>query len=135
MGLADRAVGGGLFQEEAVYRGHSGLVCVYDIHFASTSEHNLLPFFGVCHVGYFPANGVVLGLSKAARLADQFSKKLQSQQSFTQDLLGCLVQQLQPFGVAVCVVAQHLGLDAAGRQISTAGHGAMQEGLSGMQAS
>lgn len=104
---------------------------VRDISFASTSEHTLLPFFGKCHVGYHPANGVVLGLSKAARLAEQFSRKIQSQQQFTQDLLACLVQQLQPFGAAVCVVAQHLGPSPVPElQVTTASTGAFQSPLS-----
>ena len=108
---------------------------VRDIDFASTSEHTLLPFFGKVHVGYYPANGVVLGLSKAARLAKHFSKKLQSQQRFAQDLLACLVHHLQPFGAAVCVVAQHLGSGpAAGVEVVTAGSGAFQAPSSpGMQ--
>ena len=106
-----------------------------DISFASTSEHNLLPYFGKCHVGYYPSSGVVLGLSKAARLAKQFSKKVQSQQCFTQDLLACLIQQLRPFGAAVCVVAQHLGSEPAAKlHVTTAGSGAFQSTLSpGMQ--
>ena len=100
---------------------------VRDISFASTSEHTLLPFFGRCHVGYLPSSGVVLGLSKAARLAEHFSRRVQSQQQFTQDLLSCLVEHLQPFGAAVCVVAQHLGSGPTAKvEVTTAGSGAFQ---------
>ena len=48
--------------------GSGGLVLVRDIDFAATSEATLLPFHGRCHIAYVPADGVVLGLSKLARV-------------------------------------------------------------------
>lgn len=78
-------------------------------------------------MGYYPANGVVLGLSKAARLAKHFSQKLQSQQQFTQDLLACLLHHIQPYGAAICVVAQHLGYShSPAMQVTTAASGAFE---------
>lgn len=47
---------------------------VRDIEFASTSTANLLPFHGRCHVAYMPSHGVVLGLSKFARLTGLFAR-------------------------------------------------------------
>jgi GTP cyclohydrolase I len=44
---------------------HEELIIVRDIEVYSTCEHHLLPFHGVAHVGYIPAeDGKVTGLSK-----------------------------------------------------------------------
>jgi GTP cyclohydrolase IA len=50
------------------------VVQVRDIEFASTSVANLLPFHGRCHIAYMPSRGVVLGLSKFARLTGLFAR-------------------------------------------------------------
>ncbi len=81
-------VGGALFHEPAVDAACGGLVIVRDIDFASTSEATLLPFYGRCHLGYLPSQGVVLGLSKVARLVSMLAKRLQTQERFTQELLA-----------------------------------------------
>src|SRR6478672_1602460 len=52
------------------------LVVVRDIPFHSLCEHHLLPFVGVAHVGYIPADRIV-GLSKLARVVDHFARNLQ----------------------------------------------------------
>ncbi len=68
------------------------MVIVRDIEFASTSEATLLPFYGRCHVAYMPREGVVLGLSKLARLVKLFARQLQSQQRLTNQMLAALQQ-------------------------------------------
>ena len=70
--------------------GGGGMVLVRDIEFASTCEATLLPFHGRCHVAYVPSNGVVLGLSKFARLTALFARRLQNQQRFADEILGAL---------------------------------------------
>ena len=74
------------------------MVIVRAIEFASTSEADLLPFYGRCHVAYVPSNGVVLGLSKLARVTKLFSRQLQSQQRLTNQILVALQQELAPKG-------------------------------------
>jgi len=87
-----------------------GLVLVRDIDFASLSADSLLPFHGVCHIAYVPAAGVVLGLSKLARLTRLYAKRLQTQPALTQQVLGALMATLQPQGAAVIVQARHMSL-------------------------
>ena len=69
---------------------------VRDVDFASTSETSLLPFYGRCHLGYLPSHGVVLGLSKVARLVAMLAKRLQTQERFTQELLNTFEAEVLP---------------------------------------
>ena len=53
------------------------LVLVRDISFTSLCQHHLLPFHGVAHVGYLPAERI-LGLSKLARIVKLFAADFQT---------------------------------------------------------
>ena len=89
-------VGGALFHEPEIANAGGGLVIVRDVDFASTSETSLLPFYGRCHLGYLPSHGVVLGLSKVARLVAMLAKRLQTQERFTQELLNTFEAEVLP---------------------------------------
>lgn len=83
------------------------MVVVRDIEFYSLCEHHLLPFFGVCHIGYIP-RGKIVGVSKLARLTDIFACRLQVQERLTDQIARTLMDTIQPEGVGVIVEAQHL---------------------------
>src|SRR5205807_8762805 len=51
--------------------GYDELVVVRDIPFESLCMHHMLPFHGVAHVAYLPAERIV-GLSKLARVVELF---------------------------------------------------------------
>ncbi len=89
--------------------GHSELVLVKDIELWSLCEHHLVPFFGVAHVGYIPAEGGrVTGLSKLGRLVDVFARRPQVQERLTTQIAEALVDTLNPRGVIVVLEAEHL---------------------------
>ncbi len=83
------------------------MVIVRDIEVYSMCEHHLLPFFGVCHIGYIP-RGEVVGVSKLARLVEVFARRLQIQERLTNQVARTLMDVLKPEGVGVIIEARHL---------------------------
>lgn len=61
------------------------------IDFYSLCEHHMLPFFGHIHIGYIP-NGKVLGVSKLARIALVFAKRMQLQERLTAQIADFLYE-------------------------------------------
>ena len=86
---------------------HHELVIVKDIQLASVCEHHLAPFVGRCHIAYIPKDGRILGLSKLARLAETFARRLQVQERLTSEIADTLFDGLKPLGVMVVVEAEH----------------------------
>ncbi len=126
------AFGTALFHEPIVAAGSDGLVVVRDITFAALSEHSLLPFHGRAHIAYVPADGVVLGLSKLARVTKCLAARLQTQAQFTQRLVDEVQAAVGSRGVAAVVQALHLGAGTAPTaQLSSAASGCFTQPGSG----
>lgn len=112
--------------------GYDELVLVRDIPVQSLCMHHLLPFHGVAHVAYLPAERI-LGLSKLARVVEHFARDLQLQERLTTQVADCLQAQLEPKGVGVVLEAEHLCMSLRGvqksgaRTVTSALHGLVRD--------
>lgn len=112
--------------------GYDELVVVRDIPFQSLCMHHVLPFYGVAHVAYLPAERI-LGLSKLARVVELFARDLQLQERLTTQIAGWLERELQPKGVGVVLEAEHLCMSLRGvqkpgaRTVTSALHGLVRD--------
>ena len=82
------------------------MVLLKDISFESFCEHHMVPFVGKMHISYIP-DGRVVGLSKLARVADVFAKRLQTQERMTSEIALCIDKTLKPKGTAVIIYGHH----------------------------
>ncbi len=89
------------------------LVVLRDIPFNSMCEHHLMPFEGKAHVAYLP-DGQVVGISKLARVVDEFSHRPQVQERLTSQIADLLMDKLQAKGVAVVLSATHACMTCRG---------------------
>lgn len=83
------------------------LVLVRDIDAFNLCEHHLVPFVGKIHIGYVPKVRV-LGLSKLARIAEIYARRLPVQERLTQQIAHAVAHALEPQGVAVWVKCSHM---------------------------
>jgi len=108
--------------------GYEQLVIAREIGFRSLCEHHFLPFAGRAYVAYLPGERL-LGLSKLARLVDLLACRPQVQERLTQQVANWLNDSLEPRGVGVVLVAEHMcmtlrGARAAGSTtVTSALHG------------
>lgn len=99
-------------------KSNDEMVIVRDIPFASMCEHHLLPFVGKAHIAYIPSDNKIIGLSKFARIVDNFAKKPQVQERLTHDIADFLEEHLKPKGVAVIIEAEHMCMSIRGAKAS-----------------
>jgi GTP cyclohydrolase IA len=100
------------------------MVLVRDIDISSLCEHHLVPFTGKVRrkpplsftiplnlarqiaIAYIP-NQLVLGISKLARIAETFSRRLQVQERLTKQIAIAVQEAVRPRGVAVVMEATY----------------------------
>lgn len=86
--------------------GYDEIVLLKDIRIESHCEHHMVPIIGQVHIAYLPHKRVV-GISKLARVAEIYARRLQIQEKLTAQIANTLQTVLQPRGVAVIVEAAH----------------------------
>ena len=91
------------------------MVVVTNIDFYSMCEHNMLPFFGIAHIGYI-TDGKIVGLSKIPRIVEMYARRLQVQENMTQEIANVLQKELKPDGVGVVIEAYHMCMMMRGVQ-------------------
>jgi GTP cyclohydrolase I len=93
------------------------IVLLRDIALRSMCEHHLLPFTGVAHVAYLPAERLT-GLGSIARVVETVASRPQLQERLGEDVAATLESALAPHGVLVVVDAQHGCVTARGTRQS-----------------
>lgn len=112
--------------------GYDELLVARSLPVESVCEHHMLPFTGVAHVGYVPADRI-LGLSKFARVVEMFAKRPQTQERLTRQITDWLQDRLAPLGIGVVIEAAHScmslrGVHAPGSTtVTSAVHGLLRE--------
>ncbi|MGM0461390.1 MAG: GTP cyclohydrolase I FolE [Fibrobacterota bacterium] len=102
--------------EKAVFTENvNHMIIVRDIEIYSMCEHHMLPFYGTVHIGYISENKVY-GVSKLARVADAFARRLQVQERLTQQIADTVMGPIDAEGVGVVVEAKHLCMMMRGVQ-------------------
>jgi len=102
-------------------QGYDDIVMLRDIEVESHCEHHIAPFLGKAYVAYMPTDAVV-GISKLARVVEIFAKRLQTQETMTQQICDAITDSLAPMGVAVLIDAVHECMTTRGvhhRHVST----------------
>ncbi|MGQ5700751.1 GTP cyclohydrolase I FolE [Sandaracinobacteroides sp. A072] len=93
--------------------GYDEIVLLRDIPFQSHCEHHMAPIIGKVHIAYLPKDRVV-GISKLARVAHGYARRLQVQERLTAEIADAIQEGLEPRGVAVVVEASHACMSARG---------------------
>ena len=94
-------------------KGCDEMVIVRDIPIYSHCEHHMAMIVGTVTIAYIP-NGKIVGLSKLARLADIFARRLQVQERLTNQIADALQEHLNPLGIGVLIKARHMCMESRG---------------------
>ncbi len=87
-------------------QGYEDMVMLKDISFNSHCEHHMVPIIGKVHIAYIPVKKVV-GISKLARTVEIYARRLQTQETMTQQIANAIKKSLKPKGIAVLIKAFH----------------------------
>jgi len=98
----DQVINQAIFESEA-----NNMIIARDIEIYSLCEHHMLPFYGRCHIGYI-AKRKVIGVSKLARIAELYARRLQIQERLTAQIAHEVMRAVDAEGVGVVMECKHL---------------------------
>lgn len=98
----EEVINGAIFESQA-----NNMIVTKNIEVYSLCEHHMLPFFGQCHIGYI-ARDKVIGVSKLARIADLFARRLQIQERLTSQIAHAVMDETGAEGVGVVMECRHM---------------------------
>mgnify|MGYP005635132913 FL=1 len=93
--------------------GYDDMVLLREIDIESHCEHHMAPFLGKAYVAYLPTDKVV-GISKLVKVVEIFSKRLQTQETMTAQIIDAIDDALKPRGSAVMIDAKHQCMNPRG---------------------
>ena len=93
--------------------GYDDMVLLREIDIESHCEHHMAPFLGKAYVAYLPTDKVV-GISKLVKVVEIFSKRLQTQETMTAQIINAIDDALKPRGSAVMIDAKHQCMNTRG---------------------
>jgi len=96
--------------------GYDELIAVENIPIHSTCSHHLAAITGYACIAIIPDKELI-GLSKYARVADMFARRLQLQERLTVQIADEIEELLSPIGVAVYIRAAHGCMSSRGVKI------------------
>jgi GTP cyclohydrolase I len=102
-----------MFKAECQIAVCHDMVIVEGIHEVGLCEHHLLPIIMSITIGYIP-DKKILGLSKLARIAGYFSRRLQNQERTAHSIAEFVEKIVEPLGVAVLIDGKHMCAMARG---------------------
>jgi len=82
------------------------MVIVDNIKVYSMCPHHLLPVECTIHIGYVP-DGMVIGLSKLARIAELYASQPILQEDLAEKIASSISEKLKPRGVMVVIIGKH----------------------------
>ena len=93
--------------------GYDDMVLLREIDVESHCEHHMAPFLGKAYVAYLPTDKVV-GISKLVKVVEIFSKRLQTQETMTSQIVEAIDEVLKPRGSAIMIDAIHQCMSTRG---------------------
>ena len=96
------------------------MVVVPGIPIVSVCEHHMLPFTGTATVAYLPVTRIV-GLSKLARMAQEFAARPQVQERLGDQITATIDAHLETRGSACMIRAVHTCMTLRGARAAGAG--------------
>lgn len=102
-----------MFKAECTEAICHDMVIVDGIHEVGLCEHHLLPIIMSITIGYVP-DKKILGLSKLARIAGYFARRLQNQERTAHLIAQFIENTVEAMGVAVLIDGKHLCAMARG---------------------